>query len=203
MDAIVLAGGRSSRMGQDKALLRLNGRTLLEHTVGICNVIADSTIVVADRADRYAHLQLDAVQVADDKPHLGPLNGLLAGMRHVRGESTVVVACDMPFLDRKVLSRLRDLLDRHDAVVPLANGRWQSLHAVYAARISSAIEQQLATGQHSMRELLKRLSIREYAPSEVERQRLLRSVTNVNTPDDFHQLTSTSLAGTGRLNRAR
>src|SRR5579862_9486242 len=100
MGGIVLAGGKSARMGQDKACLPYRGTTLLAHVVATVRSVAGPVLVVADVAEKYALPDRMPV-VGDLFPGTGPLGGLVTGLSHVaaRGSYHVVVACDMPRLN--------------------------------------------------------------------------------------------------------
>jgi molybdopterin-guanine dinucleotide biosynthesis protein A len=101
---IIVAGGRSSRMGQDKALLELQGATMLERTAAALQQVAERVIVVARDMQGYGPIGLETVP--DIYPGLGPLSGIHAGLSASTTEWGIVVACDMPFVQPEVLRAL-------------------------------------------------------------------------------------------------
>jgi molybdopterin-guanine dinucleotide biosynthesis protein A len=138
---VVLAGGRSSRLGRDKALLELNGETLLARAVRVLAGVVDEVIVLgpADRADHASGARV----IPDERPGDGPLPALATALREMRGERMIAVATDMPLLNPTLLRHIFDRSSGYDVAVPRAGGRTQQLHAVYARSCLPAIEAQL------------------------------------------------------------
>lgn len=155
--ALILSGGESRRMGQDKAALLLHEKPLLEHVTAALRPIFNQTIVsVRKIRDDCAHRQ-----VCDDPAHAGPLAGLAAGLTDAKTGWVFAVACDMPFIDAALIERMAGLRDGYDAVVPVAAGHPQPLMAFYATRCLEQVRQILdGSGPHSLRALLKRLRVR-------------------------------------------
>ncbi|MCX7806281.1 MAG: molybdenum cofactor guanylyltransferase, partial [Planctomycetota bacterium] len=144
----ILAGGRGSRMGADKALLRIGGRTLIERAAGaMAEVFGDRLLIVTDRPDRFAGMALPRV-ATDLVPGAGPLGGLLTALREVGDAPVFAVACDMPGLDPAVMRAQLDLWrdGEADALVPVAAGRPQPLHAIYSRVCIGIAEKLLPSG---------------------------------------------------------
>lgn len=139
---VVLAGGRSSRFGRDKALLELHGETLLARAVRTLGSIAGEVLVLgpAERTNQAPGVRV----IPDQRPGDGPLPALATALREMRGERMIAVATDMPFLNTNLLGHLLDQSAGFDVVVPYVAGRTQQLHAVYARSCLPAIETQLA-----------------------------------------------------------
>jgi len=131
----VLAGGRSSRMGQDKALLPWQGSTLLESAARKVQQVAGSATIIGD-PKLYRHLGFPVV--ADRIPGCGPLGGLYTALSTTPAEWNVLVACDMPHITIEVLSGLLAQIDSTDAIVPRTDGHWEPLCAVYHRRLAAA-----------------------------------------------------------------
>jgi molybdenum cofactor guanylyltransferase len=192
--AVVLAGGESRRMRADKAGLTLGGRTLLARTVATLAGITDDIIVVGRTAAR-GHDQGVRV-VPDDVPNVGPLGGLLTGLRRIRHPHAIVVACDLPFLNAALLRYLASLANEFDAVVPEVGGHMQTAHAVYAGSLCPVIETQLSSDSRSLRLLLSTVRVRWVAEPEMNRiDPALQSFVNVNTPDEWSALQTSDAAG--------
>ena len=129
---MILAGGRSRRMGRDKADLQVGGQSLLVRTACVLSEVVDEILVVG--RDSFSSALPHSVRaVPDEVPGIGPLGGLLSGLRRTTYPYAVVVACDLPFLDAGVLRHLLTLAPGYDAVVPFVGGHNQPLHAVYRA----------------------------------------------------------------------
>lgn len=127
--AVVLAGGKSSRMGKNKALLPLFDKTNIENIVEKCKNVASEVIVVTNDFSQYQFLNLPLVE--DTYKNSGPLAGLEAGLRAAKYERVVVVACDMPFVQSEIITILVESLATYDAVVPRINGELHPLFAAY------------------------------------------------------------------------
>ncbi len=169
LDGVVLAGGRSRRLGLDKALVRFGGTPLLRIVVERVAQVCREVVVAVDRLDRYEGLALPARLVADESPGLGPLSGLQVGLRTCRTEHVLVAACDLPFLNVELLRHMARLPRSYQALVPWRDGRWQPLHAIYALSCLEVVEAMAAGGGASMAELLERLNVRRLDEEEMDR----------------------------------
>ncbi len=180
---LVLAGGRSQRMGRDKAALPFGDRTLLDRVVERVKTCCHPVFVVTSAADRYPALTVPVV--VDRWPGSGPLAGLEAGLRACPTAYAAVVACDLPFLEPRLLLGLREQAEGADAAVPLTD-RAHPLCAVYGREAARVAERLLRAGGGSLRDLLVHLRVR-YVPEEVLRRwdPGLKSLVNVNTPEDY------------------
>lgn len=182
---IILAGGRSSRMRSDKALLRIGDETMLQHTVGILEALVDSVLIVGRADDQMT----TAIAVPDDCPGTGPLGGLATGLRHMRSPHALVVAVDHPYLNTDVLRYLQQRLEYYDAAVPIVDGQPQPTHAVYGRHCLPMVEQHLGRGQRSLRRLLDELTIRRIEAAELESVAPgHQSFLNVNTAEDWSEI---------------
>jgi molybdopterin-guanine dinucleotide biosynthesis protein A len=180
--AVVLAGGRSSRMGVDKALLTLEGRTLLDRTVAALTEVADDIVVVGRTSGRARGVRF----LTDETPNLGPLGGLHTGLRQAVHERVICVGCDMPFLNTELLRYLVSILDELDAAVPLVEGMSHPLHAVYSRRCATDAARQIESGDLRLRGLLDRLRVRWVEEPEVhDIDPGHRSVLNINTREEW------------------
>jgi molybdopterin-guanine dinucleotide biosynthesis protein A len=185
--AIILAGGGSRRMGCDKLAIRFGDSTLLGHVAAsVSRVCREVIIAGGERADEYG-VASSTVWVADPPGTSGPLAGLAAGLTVASNADSIVVAADMPFLSEAFLVRLLGLFDGCDAVVPLAAGRAQPLHAAYSRQCLPTARTLLRLGAHSMQDLLPRLRVRylsEESCAELDPEGL--SCFNMNTPGDLN-----------------
>ncbi|MCS7235980.1 MAG: molybdenum cofactor guanylyltransferase [Armatimonadota bacterium] len=183
LGGVVLAGGRSRRMGTDKALLPFAGTTLLGHVVRRIRTCCNPVYVVASDPRRDFGLRVPVV--ADRWPGHGPVAGIEAGLRACPTPCAAVVACDLPFVQPALLAGLADLMEGVDAAVPLTD-RPHPLCAVYRRDAAYAAEAVLEAGGGSVRHLLARIRVR-YVPEEVLRpwDPDLLSFVNVNTPADY------------------
>jgi molybdopterin-guanine dinucleotide biosynthesis protein A len=180
----VMAGGRSSRLGRDKALLAIDGETLLLRTLRTLRVVTSEQIVVGppERAAQAGGARV----VPDAYPGVGPLGGIYTALRATAGEYVLVVACDMPFLNPVLLEHLLRLAPGHDIVLPRTGGRGEQLHAVYRRTCLDPIQQQLAAGDYKIDRFFAGMAVRYVDEDELRQlDPDLRSFWNVNTPEDW------------------
>ncbi len=184
----VLAGGASSRMGQDKALMEVNGQPLALIVAQQVKTAVGSVTMVGDR-ERHASLGLPLVE--DIQAGKGPLGGIHAALKNTRSPLNLVVGCDMPFLNAQFLERLVTIAAVADAQVAVAESLehgYESLCAVYNRSILAAVEECLAVGELKLSRLYERLHVRKLSPEEWQpfnTQGVL--FHNVNTPEDFER----------------
>ena len=180
--AVIMAGGDSRRMGQDKANLQLGGRTLLQSVFATLQPLFPEVIVSV----RQPRPEIDLPQVCDDPAYSGPLAGLAAALAQASSPWIFVVACDMPFITPAVIEYLA--LQRVDcqAVVPMVGGYPQPMAAFYATGCLKVVQDILdSNGKHSMLaplEMLKVCYVSEAQMLSVDPQ--LRSFFDLDTPQD-------------------
>lgn len=170
-------------MGQDKALLKLNGRLLIAVIGERLRAVADEVIIAAaaSRYDRFADRC-----VPDVFPGVGTLGGIHAGLQASTHELALVVGCDMPFLNPAVLEWFAQAADGVDLVV-LRTGEWlEPLHAVYRKSCLPAMEAAIRAGKHWAFSFYDEVRVRYVDPAEIKHlDPDLRSFRNINTPDEW------------------
>jgi molybdenum cofactor guanylyltransferase len=184
---VVLCGGRSTRMGFDKATIRFEGETLLQRALGRLDTVCDPAMVApGDLA-----LTLNGrFSVPDAEPNSGPLGGLVAGLRASPHRLLAVVAVDLPWVDPLLLSMLAGAIGDHDvAVCETDHGGVEPLHAVYATSLLEAAETALRSEDRSIRRLIARSDAVYLSESEWRAAGISNAFTrNVNTPDDLEKI---------------
>lgn len=197
LSAAVLAGGQSSRMGTDKALLTIDGATVLERIIRVLERVSTDVFVAGDRP---AYRRF-GVPVYPDRQHgSGPLAGLETSLLHARYDRVLVVGCDMPFLNVELLDAMSTATFDEDALVPvrIINGsrRREPLHAFYRKQCLPTVRQSLGEGRRSLQQLLQTLNVVELDEDWMRRfDPELESLSNINTPGEAR------LAGIGNRNR--
>jgi molybdopterin-guanine dinucleotide biosynthesis protein A len=187
--AVVLAGGRSARLGQDKALLSLrDGRPLIAHVIARLAPLVVEVVVVATDGERLGPLA--ARVVPDAFPDGGALGGIYTGLAAAGQEHSLVVACDMPLLSLALLRHLLAQPRDFDVLLPrLADGQVEPLHAVYSKACLEPIRRQLAAGRRRIVSFLGDVRVRYVEEAELRRlDPRLQSFFNVNTPADLAEL---------------
>jgi molybdopterin-guanine dinucleotide biosynthesis protein A len=164
--AVVLAGGRSSRLGQDKAFLRINGQFLIERILQTLAQLSDEVIVVANDMEKYE--QFEAVVVGDVFPGKGALGGIYSGLRAATRSHSLVVACDMPFLNLSLLRYMLGLASPYDVVIPRIGKMIEALHAIYSRDCLPSIERQLETGDLQISSFFPHVRVRYVDREEID-----------------------------------
>ncbi len=181
----VQAGGRSSRMGQDKGLVSLAGKAMIEHVLEKVRPLGDDLLITTNNGVNYSYLNVPTV--ADAVPGAGALEGLLTALEAATQDFVLVVACDMPFVNPDLLSVLIAEKDKFDVIVPRWEGRLQPLHAVYRREpCMTAIKTQLANNNKrviSFFEHVRTHIVEENIVAQVDPQG--RSFHNINTPQEL------------------
>jgi molybdopterin-guanine dinucleotide biosynthesis protein A len=180
----IMAGGKSSRMGTDKAFVPLLGKPLIEHVLAAVASLGDQLFVVTNRPDDYAYLGLPLQ--GDIYLDQGPLGGLHTALHQVTRPHVLIVACDMPWLSRPLLEHMVGLRGTADAVVP----RWEAfpepLHAVYSRACLPAVEGNLQAGMRKMAAFYDKIRVRYVDREEIVRfDPTGRSFANINTPAEL------------------
>ena len=182
--AIILLGGKSSRMGQPKALLPFAGEPLIVHTVRtLMRLFADVVLVAAPEQELPP---LSVTLVRDDVAYQGPVGGICYGLRAARTDVCFVTACDAPFLNLSLISHLIAQIADFDVVVPSWQDRLQPLHAVYRRSVAPLLHAQLERGELRPIFLYQKVRTREVGAEEIRRfdpEGL--SFRNMNSPEDY------------------
>jgi len=179
-----MAGGKSRRLGTDKALLAVNGETLLARALRNLAAVTTEQLVVGP-PERRQHAGAARVY-ADAYPECGPLGGIYTALQAASHELVVIVACDMPFLSAPLLGHLLTLSEGYDIVLPRPGGRGEQLHAVYRRTCDEPIRSQLASGEYKIDRFFDKVRVRIVDEEELRRyDGSLLSFRNVNTSEDW------------------
>ncbi len=185
IDAFILAGGASRRMGTDKSQLLIDHQTFIERIAETLSNVTDSVTVVGRCLDASS-----LPSVPDIYPQWGALGGLHAALTASNRAWAIVVACDLPFVTSELFLHLANMRLDHDAVVPVQqDGRPQPLAALYRVdpcrlRATELIE----AGQRRPLDLLEAVNTRWVAFEEIRNlDQAERFFVNINTPEDYHE----------------
>jgi molybdopterin-guanine dinucleotide biosynthesis protein A len=183
--AAILAGGKSRRMGRDKATIEVGGRTLLQRCVSAVESVAAPVVIISDRVGRFRIP--GCREVVDLYPDAGPVGGIVTALTELGYGAHLVVACDMPFLQTRLMEwLLHSATDEYDSVVPRPAGRPEPLCAVYRHTCIEPLRNFLDGGGRAAHLALQQLRTRYIDEEDLRRaDPQLRSFINLNTPDDF------------------
>ncbi len=183
VSAAIMAGGKSKRMGQDKAWIELDGEPLIRRVANVLAQVADEVLIVANEP-RYASLGLRVVH--DRYPEGGALGGIATGVGAATHDTVLVAACDMPFLSADVWRVLLGRVGDADVVIPRIGGEYETLHAIYTKACLPHMARALA--ENRLRVIAFFDQVRVQAIEEPELRAVdptLRAFTNVNTPEEL------------------
>lgn len=186
MTTAILIGGKSSRMGTDKAGLPVIGggnmRTVLADRFSVLGEVLFSV-------DRIGHFPCDGYrQVADRYPGAGPINGLFAAFSEGDAECALLMATDMPYADPALARRLEQELGSYEACTVLrSNGRVEPLFAVYSRHCLAKAEECISEGDYSMRAVLAKCSVKHVNEESLSEFDLNRILLNINTQKDYER----------------
>ncbi len=182
--AVILTGGKSSRMGRPKALLPFDDEPLIAHVVRRLGRVFAETVVVAAPDQELPTLPVALVR--DDVAYQGPVSGIYHGLRTATKEVCFVTSCDAPFLNLALVSHLLAQISDWDVVVPFWQERFQPLHAVYRRSVAPLLKDQLERGELRPIFLYDKVRTRKIHEDEIRRLDPDGfSLLNMNSPADY------------------
>lgn len=181
ISGIILAGGKNSRMGMHKAFLPINGQRFIDIILKLMQTFFDEVLIVAD--DRQMFAEFSSVKVVEDIiKYRGPLFGIYTGLNNISNPKSFCVACDMPFLSKKLIKKLLTISEQgnYECIVPISFYGIEPLCAIYAKSVMPIIESLLQQKKYAVSELISNCESKYFSYSKDK-----SSFTNVNTYEDF------------------
>jgi molybdopterin-guanine dinucleotide biosynthesis protein A len=179
ISAAILAGGKNSRMGKDKAFLSVNGKSFIEHTIdelkGFGNVLISS-----NDEEKFKKFGLPVVK--DIYPDCGPMSGLHAVLKANGDDLVLTVPCDLPFFTSEFADKLVSSIGKYDAVIPETDDGYHPLCAVYTKNCLPVFEEALNKGLYSVSRSLKNLNVKYLQITDTEE---IKNLLNINTPEEY------------------
>ncbi len=180
--AIILAGGHAQRMGQDKAMLLLDGHSLLQTVIATMRLLFTQTLISVSQV----RPEIDAPQICDSEANAGPLSGLVTALEKVSTPWAFVVACDMPFIVPDLVEQLAKHRAQCQAVIPVVHGQLQPLAAFYSTTCIPWLRASLSLGNKSLLGAIGNLKVCYVDETElIKVDPQLRSFFDLDTPQDF------------------
>ncbi len=188
--AIVLVGGRSSRMGRPKAALDFGGVPILSRIVSeLKRCFAEVVVVAAPESEDPLQIDIPAIKVVrDETAYEGPLDALRRGLEAVTNEIALACSCDLPLLDSDVAAAIVTMLGDFDAAIPIVGEKLQPLHAAYRKRCASALAALAMRGERRLNAVVDAVNARRISENDLlVLDPQLNSFFNVNTLDDYQR----------------
>jgi molybdopterin-guanine dinucleotide biosynthesis protein A len=187
LTGIILAGGKNIRMGENKAFIRVKGRRIIDRTAELFHELFEHVILVTNEPATYSYLNLEIV--VDLIPESSALIGIYTGLFYAATPYCFIVACDMPFLNRKVIDYMVSIRKDYDVVIPVLDDGYHPIHALYSRRCITPIKQLIRTGNFKITDFFNRVRVRKVTPEELRAvDPPMKAVLNINTPEDLERV---------------
>ncbi len=178
---IILAGGKSSRMGADKGLIEFQGKLLVEYAIDLLKPLC-AEIIISTNQSGYGQFGLKTV--ADVYQDCGPLGGLQASLSETKFDWNIVVSCDTPFLQPELFTELLLMKEEFDAVIPKHVDGIEPLAGIYRKSLAEMLEQKLQAGDFKMQKMLYEINTGFYDATGLIRK-YPRLFHNLNRPEEL------------------
>lgn len=190
VSGIILAGGKNTRMGKEKAFLKIGGRMIIEIITAALKPITGEIIIISNKPVLYAGCGFPVVP--DVFPAQGPLSGIHAGLLHASNPAALITACDTPFVSTRLARLLIEHSPAFDLVVPRYRGVVEPLFALYNKTCLDFFEMSLKKGHNKIARVIESMILEGIKVKKLEEEELKAAGTNwervffnVNTPDDL------------------
>ena len=169
MSAVILAGGKSSRMGQDKAFLKIGNRTIVEYQLQRLSPLFEELLLSTNLPEKFAHLGLETVQ--DFIPDRGPLVGIYSSLLKARYSHLFAIACDMPFISPGLITYMKEDCKDYDVTVPETERGLEPLHAIYSKTCLPVMKEYMdkKDGKGRVIEFFPEVKVRVVTKEEISR----------------------------------
>jgi len=191
MNAAILVGGKSSRMGSNKAFLELKGKTFIELQIDLLREIFDDIFISANTSSEYEYLNLSIFK--DVYPGKGPLGGIYTSLINSSSLHTFMLACDMPFIGSELINHLKDLTKEYDVVIPKSEKGLEPLHAFYSKKCIDPIKRSLEEDNLRITSFFPHVNVKIVELDNLNLSDCFKnSIKNLNTRDDYEDVTKSS-----------
>ena len=184
---VILAGGKSSRYGTNKAFAKINGIPLIENVIRVMRSLFQDLVLITNTPDEYAYLELPMYE--DLIEDLGPIGGIYTALNSITNDAGFFVACDMPSLNPGLIRYMVGIRDDFDVVVPKISWKMETLHALYSRRCLPAVKRLIDLREYQTIRFFPVVSVRHVKENEIRRfDPELRSFFNVNRPEELGEV---------------
>lgn len=179
---ILLAGGKSTRMGEDKAFMKYNNRFLYEHSLSVLSVFSEE-ILISSSNPRFD--KTDYSIIPDETPGLGPLGGIYSCLKKIKYNYAIVLPCDLPLISGVIIEKLIIATENSEITIALNhNNLPEPLIGIYSISAIPAMQEMIETNQFKMQELFTRVKTRFVKIPGTNKN----TFHNINNPDEFNAL---------------
>ncbi len=194
MTGVILAGGRNSRIGLKKAFLEIEGKRIIDRTVDVYKKIFNEILIITNTPEDYYYL-IQRVILSEAKnlklkiytdliPNRGSLGGIYTGLHYSKSDYAFFAACDMPFLNERVIRHIIKVARDYDIIVPYFKHRLHPLHAVYSKKCLPLIKVMVGKNRLKIKDLFLKCKVKRVMDIP---QTKLPPFSNINTKEDYKQ----------------
>ena len=187
MTGIILVGGKSRRMGQDKAFMSVGGKQVFQRILDVFKTLFDEIMIVTNKEGRFSGYGYP--EIVDLIPDSGPMGGIYTGLSYAKSDNIFVASCDLPFIHPSPVKTIITEASDYDIVVPEIGGRLHPLHAAYSKRCMPLILKRLESKEFNITRFINEpheLSVKKIQMSELAQEETWeKSVYNMNTPEEW------------------
>ena len=187
ISGIILSGGKSSRMGRDKASLPFPHKPMIEIMIDKLSVLFNELMIVTANPDLYSKYGIRTVE--DVIPQHGPLGGIYTGLLFSKNHYNFIIACDMPFLNPDLVRYMVQKINGYDLVVPEYGDQLQPLCAIYSKNCIESIKKELSRDNLKITYFFRNVKQKLITEEEIKKTDLQGlSFVNINTPEEYESL---------------
>jgi len=180
---VILAGGENLRMPVLKAFIKVKGKPIIERNLAVLRQLFNESLIVTNQPEAYTYLK--APLLGDIYNIRGPMTGILTSLLNSTALWVFISACDMPFINKKLIYYMHSQKDGFDAVIPSIKGKTEPLFAFYSKKLLSSMEKAVLSDRRGLKDFLKDKKVKYISASDVRRiDPGARSFINLNTPGD-------------------
>ena len=184
---IILAGGKSSRFGSNKALAKFNGIPLIERVINVLGRIFKKLMIITNSPLEYSYLKIPLYQ--DLVKDLGPVGGIYTGLDALNDDWAFFCACDMPFINEELIRYIAGVKDGFDAVVPKVGWKIEPLHALYSKNCLPAMKELIYKKEYQTIKAFNNINVRYVDEEEIKIcDPQQKTFLNVNKQDELEQI---------------
>lgn len=181
LTGIILAGGKSSRMGTDKGLMLYSGKQMVQYSIELLNLFTAQILI---SSNNHEYNQFGFPVISDIYKECGPIGGLHAALSASTTEWNIIVTCDAPNIRPELYNFMLVRISNQDAIIPIHAKGIEPLFGIYNKKMSSFFEQKINENDFKLQKILKERNIDYFETSELINQ-YPRLYSNINSPEDL------------------
>lgn len=183
---VILAGGKSSRMGTNKSLLLIDHKPVIKHIVEELETCTDELVIIANEPTIYDFLHLKVYR--DRYTDKGPLAGIETALYHVEADVFMLAACDMPFIHASIYTFLLEKFEQHDAIIPVYEKQMHPLAGLYKKSVLEKVQYQLENDILRVKSFFDQINVKYVENFQGISDKLLKKhFFNMNNPEEYQE----------------